>query len=98
MHAEAWTLTSEYRDRPEWNQCFLKECTVLDSHSIPLNLNHLLLDNNNTNLTQLQQQQQSYAQPKKLHFEDYLIKVSMILSMIQSQFYSKCIHHNLTKN
>ncbi|CAO0801419.1 unnamed protein product [Mucor circinelloides] len=59
LHAEAWTLTSEYRDRPEW-ACFLKDCTILDSYSIPpLNLN-----------TTLSEQQQA----KKLHFEDYLIK------------------------
>lgn len=68
MHAEAWTLTSEYRDRSEWNQFFLKECTILDSYSIPLNLNQSLIDSSSA--------QPSYQQHKKLHFEDYLIKVS----------------------
>lgn len=64
MHAEAWTLTSEYRDRPEWN-IFVKDCAILDSHLIPLS--HLLIQDDHQ--LQLQQQQQ-----KKLHFEDYLIK------------------------
>lgn len=62
MHAEAWALTSEYRDRPEWNN-FLKECAILNTFSIPLNLNHLLLND-------------TIQQQKKLHFQDYLIKVS----------------------
>lgn len=65
MHAEAWTLASEYRDRPEWS-IFVKDCAILDSHLIPLS--HLLIQDDH----QLQQQQQ---QQKKLHFEDYLIKV-----------------------
>ncbi|GAA5811726.1 hypothetical protein MFLAVUS_005167 [Mucor flavus] len=30
MHAEAWALISEYRDRPEWTQ-FLKECAIHDT-------------------------------------------------------------------
>lgn len=63
MHAEAWALTTEYRDRPEWNH-FLRECALINSFSIPLNLNLL-------NDSIMQQQQQ-----KKLHFQDYLIKVS----------------------
>ncbi|KAI7893499.1 Dbl homology domain-containing protein [Mucor mucedo] len=61
MHAEAWALTTEYRDRPEWNH-FLRECALINSFSIPLNLNLL-------NDSIMQQQQQ-----KKLHFQDYLIK------------------------
>ncbi|KAI8644125.1 hypothetical protein BD408DRAFT_363593 [Parasitella parasitica] len=64
LHAEAWALTSEYRDRPEW-ACFLKDCTIKDSYSIPLNLNILA-----TAAAAEEQQQQQ----KKLHFEDYLIK------------------------
>lgn len=47
MHAEAWALISEYRDRPEWTQ-FLKECAIHDT-----------------------------KQQRKLHFEDYLIKVKI---------------------
>jgi hypothetical protein len=80
MHAEAWTLVSEYRDRPEW-QMLLKECTILDSYSIPLNLNHLLDANNaTTSITTAALQQ------KKLHFEDYLIKVKYTLIHIISFF------------
>ncbi|GAA5804333.1 hypothetical protein HPULCUR_009820 [Helicostylum pulchrum] len=30
MHAEAWALISEYRDRPEWT-LFLKECAIHDT-------------------------------------------------------------------
>ncbi|RCI01787.1 hypothetical protein CU098_010211 [Rhizopus stolonifer] len=56
LHAEAWTLFSEYRDRPEWSG-FLKDCVMLDSCFIPFTL-----------------ASNSLSQPKKLQFEDYLIK------------------------
>ncbi|GAN04811.1 phosphatidylinositol 3,4,5-trisphosphate-dependent Rac exchanger 1 protein-like [Mucor ambiguus] len=69
LHAEAWALLSEYRDRPEW-ACFLKDCTILDSYSIPLNLNTLSTTAYTTPTAPVEQQQQA----KKLHFEDYLIK------------------------
>lgn len=74
MHAEAWALTSEYRDRPEW-ACFLKDCTILDSYSIPLNLNSLATT---AAAAAEEEQQQQQQQQKKLHFEDYLIKVSFV--------------------
>ncbi|KAL9548225.1 hypothetical protein MBANPS3_005787 [Mucor bainieri] len=74
MHAEAWALTSEYRDRPEW-ACFLKDCTILDSYSIPLNLNTLSITTFTTAPTTPVEQQQQQQQAKKLHFEDYLIKL-----------------------
>lgn len=80
MHAEAWALASEYRDKPEWNN-FLKECTIVDSYSIPLNLNHLLL---------YEQQQ------KKLHFEDYLIKVS--INILNKSLFSNDMLLACTKN
>ncbi|KAI8884373.1 hypothetical protein K501DRAFT_332689 [Backusella circina FSU 941] len=60
-HAEAWSLCSKYRERPEWTG-FLKECVVLDSHSIPFNLSNDIF---------LHYRQQS---AKRLQFEDYLIK------------------------
>ncbi|KAI8335231.1 hypothetical protein BD560DRAFT_414204 [Blakeslea trispora] len=31
LHADAWALFSEYRDRPEWSS-FLKDCTTLDTY------------------------------------------------------------------
>jgi hypothetical protein len=61
-HAEAWSLCSKYRERPEWAG-FLKECVVLDSNSIPFNLSNDIF---------LHYRQQS---AKRLQFEDYLIKV-----------------------
>ncbi|KAI9482949.1 MAG: hypothetical protein EXX96DRAFT_478411 [Benjaminiella poitrasii] len=59
MHAEAWTLTSEYRDRTEWVN-FIKECEFPDPYSI-----------SSPTSPEFQQEQH---QLRKLHFEDYLIK------------------------
>ncbi|KAI8375102.1 hypothetical protein EDC96DRAFT_345545 [Choanephora cucurbitarum] len=56
MHADAWALFSEYRDRPEWSS-FLKDCTTLDAY---IDSFRVIPD--------------SISQPKKLQFEDYLIK------------------------
>lgn len=61
MHAEAWALTTAYRDRPEWNH-FLRDCALFNSCTMAFNLNNVF----NTD---------SMIQQKKLHFQDYLIKV-----------------------
>lgn len=75
MHAEAWALTTEYRDRPEWTH-FLRECTLLNSFSIPLN--YVLLND-------------TMQQQKKLHFQDYLIKVSARLARALSRARAKTV-------
>ncbi|KAI7907679.1 uncharacterized protein BX663DRAFT_491691 [Cokeromyces recurvatus] len=62
MHAESWSLMSEYRDRQEWTS-FIKECEILYSSSLSSPI-----------LPESQQEQQIQHHLKKLHFEDYLIK------------------------
>lgn len=63
LHFDAWNLTCQYRDQPEWI-LFLQDCINISTYSIPFNLS--IMD------TTLCQSQQSH---KKLLFEDYLIKV-----------------------
>lgn len=67
MHAEAWALCSEYRDQPEWS-LFLKDCAILDSYSLPSPVNSDI--------------HMSCPPSKRLHFEDYLIKVCFMLFLL----------------
>ncbi|KAI8991797.1 hypothetical protein BDF20DRAFT_909527 [Mycotypha africana] len=97
LHAEAWTLTSEYRSRPEWAD-FLKECSIIQTQ--------LSLVSTTLNLfnRQGEQKQSYYEQQKKLHFEDYLIKpvqricrYQLLIKEIMKYIPPRCTEYNLWK-